>query len=298
MKNSNTLPNRYDFVYLFDVTNGNPNGDPDAANMPRLDPDTGHGLVTDVCNKRKVRNQVMMLDRPGCEIFIQAKRPLNPLIAEACRENGQPDHAKNGGGYDHGKTKARSQIEIAEVQSWLCAKYFDIRAFGGVLSTGPNAGQIRGPVQFTFSRSIDPVQPQEHAISRVADVDNEETEMGRKSVVPYGLYRMHGFVSAPMSRHTGFSESDCEILWEALRTMFDLDRASSRGEMSQRGLYVFKHALALGNAPAHKLFERVTVTRTSVGDGTAVPPARKFSDYFVTVNDSDMPDGVTLLDLT
>ena len=296
MTSNNAIKNRYDFVYLFDVTNGNPNGDPDAGNMPRLDPDTGHGLTTDVCMKRKVRDFVHVLGKAGCEIFIQAKRALNPLIAEACREAGQPDHAKEGGGYDKGQAKNRSQADIQEVQDWLCARYFDIRAFGGVLSSGPNAGQIRGPVQFAFARSIDPVYPQEHAITRVADVDKEESEMGRKAVVPYGLYRMHGFVSAPLAARTGFSNADCDMLWDALERMLDIDRSAARGEMNQRGLYIFEHATPLGNAPAHKLFDRITVRRAAeASDGATLPPPRVFSDYVVEVDRSSMPKGVKLL---
>ena len=296
-KNGN-ISNRYDFVYLFDVTNGNPNGDPDSANMPRLDPDTGHGLVTDVCVKRKIRNYIHAIGHEGCKIFIQARRPLNPLIAEACREVGQPDHAKDGGGYDKGQTQARTQANIREVQAWLCRSYYDIRTFGGVLSTGPNAGQIRGPVQLAFARSIEPVHPQEHTITRVADVDNEETEFGRKAMVPYGLYRMHGFVSAPVGRQTGFSTADCELLWTALRNLWDLDRASARGEMACRGLYVFEHRSPLGNSAAHKLFERVTITRTSEQNGNELPPARHFSDYTINVDGARMPDGVTLHNMT
>ena len=298
---SGTLVNhRYDFVYLFDVANGNPNGDPDAGNLPRTDPDTNHGLVTDVCLKRKVRDFVQLLARDGCDIFIQAKRALNPLIAEACRENSQPDHAKNGGGWDKNKAKGRSQANIAELQAWLCRKYYDIRAFGAVMSSGPNAGQVRGPVQLTFARSVEPIQPQEHAITRVADVDTEEGEMGRKAIVPYGLYRMHGFVSAPVAARTGFSDDDLDLLWTALKQMFEHDRSTARGEMSARGLFVFEHESPLGNAPAHRLFERITVKRVfeggeyAIGDRPDTPPARAFSDYVVRVGDAQLPTGVRL----
>ena len=288
---SDAVKNRYDFVYLFDVTNGNPNGDPDAGNLPRTDPDTNHGLVTDVCLKRKVRDYVQLLGRDGCDIFIQSKRALNPLIAEACQASRQENHAKKGGGWDTSKAKGRSQADIAELQSWLCRKYFDIRAFGAVLSTGPNAGQVRGPVQFTFARSEEPVQPQEHAITRVADVDKEEGEMGRKAVVPYGLYRMHGFVSAAIAARTGFSEEDLELLWAALKQMFEHDRSTARGEMNARGLFIFKHETQLGNAPSHRLFERVSVAR----NGDASAPARKFSDYNVSGASDDLPRGVDLV---
>ena len=288
---SDVVKNRYDFVYLFDVMNGNPNGDPDAGNLPRTDPDTNHGLVTDVCLKRKVRDYLQLLGGEGCDIFIQSKRALNPLIAEACQASGQEDHAKNGGGWDKSKTKGRSQANIAELQHWLCRKYFDIRAFGAVLSSGPNAGQVRGPVQFTFARSEEPIQPQEHVITRVADVDKEEGEMGRKAIVPYGLYRMHGFVSAAIAARTGFSDEDLELLWSALKQMFEHDRSAARGEMNARGLFIFKHETQLGNAPSHRLFERVSVTRS--GDASA--PARKFSDYDVSATTAELPRGVDLV---
>ena len=232
------IKNRYDFVYLFDVTNGNPNGDPDAGNMPRMDPETNQGLVSDVCLKRKVRNYVQLIGKEGCGIFVQEKRPLNPLIAEACAATGQPDHRKNTGGWDTQRAKTRSQVDIATLQAWLCAKYFDVRTFGAVMSTGPNAGQIRGPVQFTFARSIEPILPLEQAITRVTDVDKEEGEMGRKHIVPYGLYRSHGYVSACLAGRAGkvggFSEEDLQILWAALEQMFEHDRSAARGEMSAR----------------------------------------------------------------
>ena len=289
---SDVLKNRYDFVYLFDVADGNPNGDPDAGNLPRTDPDTNHGLVTDVCLKRKVRDYVQLLGRDGCDIFIQSKRALNPLIAEACEASGQEDYAKKDGGWDKGKAKNRTQADIAELQAWLCQKYFDIRAFGAVLSSGPNAGQVRGPVQFTFARSVEPIQPQEHAITRIADVDKEEGEMGRRATVPYGLYRMHGFVSAAIAGRTGFSAGDLELLWSALKQMFEHERSTARGEMSARGLFAFEHETPLGNAPAHRLFERVSVTR--VGDGGA--PARKFLDYSVRVDAEGLPSGVNLVE--
>ncbi len=298
---SDVVKNRYDFVYLFDVADGNPNGDPDAGNLPRTDPDTNHGLVTDVCLKRKVRDYVQLLGRNGCDIFIQSKRALNPLIAEACKASDQEDHAKKGGGWNKDKAKTRSQSDIAELQSWLCQKYFDIRAFGAVMSTGPNAGQVRGPVQLTFGRSVEPIQPQEHAITRVADVDKEEGEMGRKAIVPYGLYRMHGFVSAAIAGRTGFSVGDLELLWSALEQMFEHDRSTARGEMTARSLIVFKHENTLGKAPAHRLFERVTVQRVSAGTehelgDPSLPPARAYTDYVVHVDEEDLPDGVAIID--
>ncbi len=296
------IKNRYDFVYLFDVVNGNPNGDPDAGNLPRLDPETNQGLVSDVCLKRKVRNYVQLVAKDGCEIFVQEKRPLNPLIAEACSETGQPDHRKAAGGWDTRKAKERSQTDIASLQVWLCKKYFDIRTFGAVMSTGPNAGQMRGPVQFTFARSIDPILPLEQAITRVTDVDKEEGEMGRKHIVPYGLYRAHGFVSACLAGGAGFSEDDLELLWAALEQMFDHDRSAARGEMAARRLILFKHASALGNAPAHRMFERVTVKRVfdgkeyQCGERSDLPPARAYADYAVHVDERDLPDGVEVVD--
>ena len=303
------LPNRHDFVYLFDVTNGNPNGDPDAGNMPRLDPETNQGIVTDVCLKRKVRNYVDLLGRDGYDIFIRERRPLNPLLAEACGATGQPDHRKASGGWDTNKAKTRSRTDIAELQAWLCAKYFDIRTFGAVMSTGPNAGQVRGPVQMTFARSIEPVLPLEQAITRVTDVDKEEGEMGRKHVIPYGLFRAHGFVSAPLAgangNGTGFSEEDLAVLWDALAQMFDHDRSAARGEMTARRLVVFRHRSALGNAQAHRLFERVTVGRLFEGEEMAagsrgahnLPPARAYSDYTVQVDETDLPSGVEIVEM-
>lgn len=296
------IQNRYDFVYLFDVTNGNPNGDPDAGNLPRLDPETNQGLVTDVCLKRKIRNYVQMVNRADCGIFVQERRPLNPLIAEACEAKDQPTYAKDKGGWDNTKAKTRSMRDIGALQQWLCSKYYDIRTFGAVLSTGPNAGQVRGPIQMAFARSVEPVVPLEISITRVTDVDKEEGEMGRKHIVPYGLYRGHGFVSAKLAEKTGFSDDDLVLLWEALEQMFEHDHSAARGEMAARELIVFKHASALGNAPAHRLFHRVKVER--VVDGVPfsldaagrnnAPPARRFEDYRVTVDDRDMPDGVTI----
>lgn len=297
------IQNRYDFVYLFDVKDGNPNGDPDAGNLPRLDPETSQGLVTDVCLKRKVRNFVQMIGQEGFEIFVQERRPLNPLIAQACDENELPSFRKEKGGWDTNQAKRRSQEDIGVLQSWLCGKYFDIRAFGGVLSTGPNAGQVRGPVQFTFGRSVEPIMPVEVSITRVADVDEEEGEMGRKHIVPYGLYRSHGYVSAPLAARTEFSEVDLDLLWTALEQMFDHDRAAARGEMAARRLVVFRHESPLGNAAAHKLFERVTVRRVrgneryELGDPTdGLPPARAWSDYDVNVDSDGLSAGVEVLD--
>jgi CRISPR-associated protein Csd2 len=283
------IRSRFDFVLMFDVTDGNPNGDPDSGNMPRVDDETGQGIVTDVCLKRKIRDFVGAQGGDGRAIFVMAKKPLNPLIAAAAIDLGKETFEKSPGKWDTEKAKKRPQSEIAELQAWLFKKYYDIRTFGAVMSTGPNAGQVRGPVQLTFSRSIDPVLTQEHTITRVTDTDKEEGEMGRKFTIPYGLYRAHGFVSAHLASQTGFSDEDLALLWQALAQMFEHDRSAARGLMSTRGLYVFEHDSALGNAPAHQLFERIDV---KLKDASVAP--RNFSDYEVTVADDDLPSGVRL----
>ena len=269
------MENRYDFVFFFDVKDGNPNGDPDSGNFPRVDPETQQGLVTDVALKRKIRDWVLFAKAEDTKynIFVQTKSPLNRRIAEACEAASLPDF-KKGDGWDTKAAKRRSQDDIAKLQSWLCEHYYDVRTFGAVMSTGPNAGQIRGPVQLTFGRSIDPIVTAEHTITRVTDVDKEEGEMGRKFTVPYGLYRTHGFVSAPLAEQTGFSNEDLELLWRVLEQMFEHDRSAARGQMSARGLLLFKHDDHLGNAPAHTLFERITIERVDTDK-----PARQFSDY-------------------
>lgn len=274
------IDKRYDFVLLFDVKDGNPNGDPDAGNLPRLDAETGHGLVTDVCLKRKVRNfvQLSKQQEAGYDIFVKEKAILNNAIDEAH----DSDSVKE-------KTKDADKTETA--RQFMCAKYFDIRTFGAVMSTGKNAGQVRGPVQMTFARSIDPIISSEHSITRMAvtkaeDVDKERT-MGRKFTVPYGLYQAHGFISAHLAAQTGFSTDDLNVLWEALEKMFWEDHSAARGEMNVRGLYVFEHSTALGNAPAHKLFEKIKVSQKNA-------PARSFDDYNVEIDES-MPNGVTLI---
>ena len=288
----NSIQSRYDFVFLFDCKDGNPNGDPDAANAPRVDPQDMHGLVSDVCLKRKIRNYVLAVGGIGRDIFIQSKSPLNPRIAEVCKDADVPDYRNNDGKWDTKKAKSRPQSEIKTLQQKLCERYFDIRAFGAVMSTGPNAGQVRGPIQLTFSRSIDPILPMDVPITRVTDVDKEEGEMGRKNLIPYGLYRCHGFISANLARDTGFSADDLDLLWQALQNMFDLDRSASRGTMAPQKLIVFKHLSPLGNAPAHKLFERIKVTRKK-----SVQAARQFSDYEVTTNRNDLPENVELVEM-
>lgn len=280
------IDKRYDFVLLFDVKDGNPNGDPDAGNLPRLDAETGHGLVTDVCLKRKVRNfvQLSKQQEPGFDIFVKEKAILNNAIDEAH----ESDSVKE-------KTKDADKTEAA--RKFMCEKYFDIRTFGAVMSTGKNAGQVRGPVQMTFARSIDPVISSEHSITRMAVATEEEAKkqkgdnrtMGRKFTVPYGLYRAHGFISAHLAAQTGFSTDDLKVLWEALEKMFWEDHSAARGEMNVRGLYVFEHSTALGNAPAHALFEKIKVTKKNESE-----PARSFDDYTVEIDES-MPNGVALI---
>ena len=285
------MNNRYDFVYLFDCKDGNPNGDPDAANSPRIDPQDMRGLVSDVCLKRKIRDYVLKVGGAGHDIFVQTKSPLNPRIAEVCKDAELPDFKKGDGKWDTDKAKGRSQKDIRTLQSLLCKRYYDVRTFGAVMSTGPNAGQIRGPVQITFSRSIDAILPLDLCITRVTDTDKEEGEMGRKNLIPYGLYRCHGFISAHLANQTGFTDDDLALFWQALAQMFDHDRSAARGTMAPQMLIVFKHATALGNAPAHKLFERITVARKP-----GVDAARSFGDYVVTISRDGLPAGIELLE--
>lgn len=303
------LTRRHEFVLFFDVTNGNPNGDPDAGNLPRLDPETNHGLVSDVALKRKIRNYVDLKGGDGRQIFIKQRRPLNPLIAEGAEAVGLPTFRTKDGGWDKKSAKDRPWKDIAKIQQWLCAQYYDIRTFGAVMSTGPNAGQICGPVQLGFSSSVEPIMPLEQAITRVVDVDKEEGEMGRKHIVPYGLYRAHGFVSAPLASHpakgTGFSEADLELLREALCNMFEHDRSAARGEMATRRLIVFRHASALGSAHANTLFARVKTRRKYRGESHPVgdertgnwPAARAFEDYEITLDGAPLTDLETIVDV-
>ncbi|VAY87592.1 Type I-C CRISPR-associated protein Cas7/Csd2 [mine drainage metagenome] len=289
-----SLTNRYDFVLLFDVKDGNPNGDPDAGNLPRMDAETGHGLVTDVSLKRKVRNFVGMVkgEQPPFEIYVKEKAILNNQHKRAYVGIGREELLAG----DDKKRKGGDAVDDA--RQWMCRNFFDVRTFGAVMSTGINCGQVRGPVQITFARSIDPIIAQEHSITRMAvatEVEAEKQEgdnrtMGRKHIVPYGLYMAHGFVSSFLAKQTGFSDDDLELLWQALAQMFEHDRSAARGEMTTRGLYVFKHDLELGNAPAHALFERI---RPKLKEGVSVP--RNFSDYDVAIQDTNMHAGVTLL---
>lgn len=286
------IKNRYEFVILFDVENGNPNGDPDAGNMPRVDPETGYGLVTDVCLKRKIRNYVEALkeDAPGYRIYVKDKVPLNRSDREACEYVGaDPDKLKE-------LKKKDAQLEV-KLRDFMCSNFYDIRTFGAVMTTftkgALNCGQVCGPVQIGFARSIDPIMPQEVTITRVAitkeaDAENKNTEMGRKYIVPYGLYRAEGFISANLARKTtGFSESDLELLWQAIMNMFELDRSAGRGKMAVRELIIFRHDSELGNAPAHKLFDLIRVSRRE----DVVYP-RAYSDYRVDIDLDKLPKGV------
>ncbi|WP_123103865.1 type I-C CRISPR-associated protein Cas7/Csd2 [Acidithiobacillus sulfuriphilus] len=356
-----SLSNRYDFVLLFEVKDGNPNGDPDAGNLPRLDAETGHGLVTDVSLKRKVRNFIALLhqysrpydiyvkekavlgrshveafDTLGISLGEEGRQTISEEQSEALQELGLPDGLSvdevEEGKFElvtaadidkkavqdwikeskpnaalkklltdtlkKSKGRKPTQTESENGKKWLCQNFFDIRTFGAVLSlkSAPNCGQVRGPVQLTFARSVDPIIAQEHSITRMAVATEAEAEkqggdnrtMGRKHTVPYGLYVAHGFVSSFLAKQTGFSDADLELLWQALSQMFDHDRSAARGEMATRGLYVFKHESELGNAPAHTLFERIQVVRKA-----DVP--RSFADYEVAVNEAELPSGVALL---
>jgi CRISPR-associated protein Csd2 len=305
---STLIQNRYDFVYLFDCKDGNPNGDPDAANAPRIDPQDMHGLVSDVCLKRKIRNFVLSMGGTGHDIFIQQKSPLNPRIEEVCNQQNLPSYRKPDGKWDKDNAKNRPPDQIEKLQAALCARYFDLRAFGGVLAIGPNAGQIRGPVQITFSRSVDPIQPLDICITRVADVDKPEGEMGRKNLISYGLYRCQGFVSANLAKPPiNFTEDDLAILFRALcgrasvsepfaSNMFMGDESSSHGLMAPRALVVFKHQSALGNAPAHQLFDRVVVTLKKSVVLEKRPP-RSIEDYEFSVKREGMTNSVEILEL-
>lgn len=274
-----SIQKRYDFVYLFDVKDGNPNGDPDAGNLPRLDPETGMGLVTDVCLKRKVRNFIEKTQKPNnnYDIFIRERAILNQLIDES---------------YEHEeiKSKEKKEDKINAAQHYMCQRYYDVRTFGAVMTTGKNAGQVRGPVQLTFSRSIDPIVILEHTITRMAVTSEKRAietgdnrTIGRKFTVPYGLYRCHGFISAHFAKQTGFSEKDLELFWNALIHMFEDDHSAARGQMNVRGLYVFEHEGLLGNAPAYQLFERIQVQRKK-----DVDVVRQFADYDVNIDESNL----------
>lgn len=292
------IANRYEFVYLFDVTNGNPNGDPDAGNLPRLDPETNRGLVTDVCLKRKVRNFVAFANEgaPGHAIYMAEKAILNLQHQKAWEAKGIEPDKKDG--Y---KKLPKDEAQARQITDWMCANFFDIRTFGAVMTTGVNAGQVRGPVQMAFATSIDPVIPLEISITRMAVTTEKEAEaqsgdnrtMGRKHIIPYGLYRAHGFISAKLAERTGFSDDDLQLFWQALTNMFEHDRSAARGEMAARKLVVFRHDSAMGNAPAHVLFDAVKVARA--GDADEAP--RSYADYHVSIDREAVPDGVDVQEL-
>lgn len=287
----NRIEGRVDFIYIFDVQDGNPNGDPDAGNLPRMDAETGEGLVSDVCLKRKVRNYVQTVKEcaEGYDIFIKEKAVLNKAIENACE--------------DESVKKAKDTDKTEAARDVMCRRYFDVRTFGAVMSTGEktkNAGQVRGPIQLTFGRSVSPIISQEHAITRMAVTTDKEADkqaggnrtMGRKSTVPYGLYVARGFVSANLAQQTGFSEDDLNILWEALANMFDCDRSAARGLMSARGLIVFKHDSMLGNAPANKLFDLVTIEKID-----KEKTSRSFADYRIEIDRKNCPENVEIIEM-
>ena len=292
------IQNRFDFVLFFDVKNGNPNGDPDAGNMPRIDPETGHGIVSDVCLKRKVRNYVDLVkgqdvDGPdvaegelGYKIYVQEGAVLNERNKKAyVHYDMKPSEKK----------LPKGEQDRLKVTKFMCDNFFDIRSFGAVMTTGVNCGQVRGPIQMCFAESVDPVMPMEMSITRMAVTKEEDAEkertMGRKQYIPYGLYRVEGFVSALLAEKTGFSQEDLDLFFSALMNMFENDRSAARGLMSSRKLFVFKHESKLGNAPAHRLFETVKVNRL-IPDAQE---ARSFSDYAIEVG--DIPEGVELIEL-
>lgn len=287
-----TIQHRFDFVYLFDVRDGNPNGDPDAGNLPRIDAETGHGLVTDVCLKRKIRNYVGLLksEQPPYEIYVKEKAVLNK----------QHERAYLSMDLKPEKQKAPKEANKArELTQWMCRNFYDIRTFGAVMTTDVNCGQVRGPVQLTFSRSVTPIVSSEHTVTRCAVTTEAEAlkqqgdnrTMGRKFTIPYGLYRAHGFISAKLAEQTGFSEDDLNLLWVSLKNMFDHDRSAARGEMTARKLVVFQHESALGNAPAHQLFESIHIQQKDVSK-----PARNYADFEIT-GPGEVPAGITVLEL-
>ncbi len=313
------IANRYDFVLLFDVAKGNPNGDPDAGNLPRLDPETNHGLVSDVSLKRKVRNYVELAKAgvEGHHIYVEEGAILNEKHRQAYKD-ARPGDTKV---EKDAKLNPKDDAEAKQIRDFMCRNFFDVRTFGAVMSMGINAGQVRGPVQITFANSIEPILPQEISITRMAATNEAEKKkqaeggeegnervdnrtMGRKYIVPYALYRAHGFISAKLAERTGFSDDDLGLLFEALCTMFEHDHSAARGEMATRRLIVFKHGNAMGNAPAHALFERISVGRNIDGDFRPIdrdidnyPPARAFSDYAVTIDRDNLPEGVEIIEL-
>lgn len=296
---STPISHRYDFVLLFDVINGNPNGDPDAGNAPRIDAETGHGFVSDVCLKRKIRNFITLAKttdgKPatGYDIYVKEKAVLNSQHARAYNE------APGLKEYFDEKTQKSKPGKEEEAKAWMCQTFFDIRMFGAVMSTGVNCGQVRGPVQFAFATSVDPIAPMEQSVTRMAVTTDKESKaqdgdnrtMGRKTIVPYALYRAHGFISPHLAAQTGFSDADLELLWQSLAMMFEHDRSAARGQMSARKLVVFQHQSPLGNAPAHSLFDRLTIKRADENK-----PPRAYSDYVVSLKQEGLPAGITVIE--
>lgn len=294
---SDAIQNRYEFIIIFDVENGNPNGDPDAGNLPRIDSETAHGIVTDVCLKRKIRNYVEIVKEgvPGYDIYVKEGAVLNLQHKKA---------------YDHHGIKVDNKADVkehaAKLTAFMCKNFFDIRAFGAVMTTQVNCGQVRGPIQLNFARSVDPIFQQEITVTRLAittekDADVKSTEMGRKHIVPYGLYRAEGYISAHLANKkaisksgetyyiTGLNEEDLALLWEAIMNMFEHDHSASRGKMTVRKLIIFKHDSLLGNAPAHKLFDAVKIERIDQNK-----PPRSYSDYRIAIDHAAIPEGVTV----
>ena len=292
---SEVIKNRHEFVILFDIENGNPNGDPDAGNMPRIDPETGYGLITDVCLKRKIRNYVETVkeDEPGYSIYIKEDVPLNRSDNKAFEYLGVNEKTVK-------ELKKKDPDADLKIRDFMCRNFYDIRTFGAVMTifvkASLNCGQVRGPVQLGFARSIDPIVSQEVTITRVAittekDAENKSTEMGRKNIVPYALYRVEGYISANLARKvTGFSEDDLELLWEAIINMFENDHSAARGKMAVRELIVFKHSKELGDCPAYKLFDSVEVKRKE-----EVVYPRKYQDYTINICEDMIPDTVELI---
>ncbi|WP_323007831.1 type I-C CRISPR-associated protein Cas7/Csd2 [Pseudorhodobacter sp.] len=312
------LTQRHDFVLIFDVTNGNPNGDPDSGNMPRMDPETGHGLVSDVSLKRKIRNYVDLArtGQDGHHIYVQESSILNDQHRKAYRAL-RPDDPKVD---KDAKLNPKNDAEAIELRDWMCANFFDVRSFGAVMSTGVNCGQVKGPVQITFATSVEPIMPAEISITRMAatneaekkqkaegddsDDRKENRTMGRKHIVPYGVYVAYGFISAKFAERTGFSEADLGLLTEALSSMFEHDHSAARGQMSTRKLILFRHDSALGNAPAHQLFDIVKIGRSVDGEFRNIDarldnlaPARRFSDYSVQIDRDALPAGVEVIEI-
>ncbi|MFX4262333.1 type I-C CRISPR-associated protein Cas7/Csd2 [Pelotomaculum propionicicum] len=285
---SKILNKRYEFVLFFEVENGNPNGDPDAGNMPRIDPETSHGIVTDVCLKRKVRNYIELAQggESPFDIYVRENAVLNDINENAYKELKIKPESKK---------LPKDPEQAKDVTKYMCNRFYDIRAFGAVMTTEVNCGQVRGPVQFSFARSLDTVVPQEITITRMAVTNKKDAEkertMGRKHIIPYALYRAEGYISAPLAQKTGFSEADLELFWQSLMDMFEHDHSAARGKMASRKLIIFEHETSLGKAPAHKLFDLVTAKRI---DDTK--PPRAFNDYAINVNHAGKPDGVTIIE--